>query len=85
MDLATLDFTPEKLLLAITRATHARYRYMALANARGERYDVPVEHQLMNHINLLVTVARSAEISSDQTDAAIVEGVRQAHAEAQVS
>lgn len=83
MDLAVLDLTPEKLLLAITRATRARYRYVALANAKGERYDVPVEHQLMNHVNLLVDVARAVGMTYDQTDAAISEGVKQAHAETQ--
>lgn len=83
MDLELLDFTPEKLLIAVRRATRARYRYVYQCNAQGVKVDPAVEHQLTNHMTLLQDLAQAAGLSSEDVVDAMRLGSTQAHDEAQ--
>ena len=55
-----VNFTPEKLLIAIERATRARYRYVYQCNNLGVRIDAAIDHQLINHMTLLQDIAQAA-------------------------
>ncbi len=82
MDLELLNFTPEKLLIAVRRATRARYRYVHQCNAQGVKVDPAVDHQLTNHMTLLQDLAQAVGVSSEDVVKMMQLGVAQARTEA---
>jgi hypothetical protein len=84
VDLEALNFTPEKLLIAVRRATRARYRYVHQCNAQGVKVDPAIDHQLTNHMMLLQDVAQAAGIDSDVVVEAMQRGTAEARDEARV-
>lgn len=86
MELSQLvDLTPAKLLIALERATRARYRYVHLCNAEGKHVDIPVEHQLTNYMMLLQDLAQAVGLDSDEVVAAMQRGTETARTEARAN
>lgn len=83
MDLETINFTPEKLLLAVERSTRARYRFVHQCNARKVKVDPAIDHQLINHMTLLQDIAQAVGLSSEDVVEAMRRGTARAHDEAQ--
>lgn len=81
MDLESINFTAETLLVAIRRATRGRYRYVYQCADQGVKVDPAVEHQLTNHMTLLQDVAQAAGLDSDVVVAAMQAGSKAAHDE----
>jgi hypothetical protein len=84
VDLEALNFTPEKLLIAVRRSTRARYRYVHQCNEQGVKVDPAVEHQLTNHMMLLQDIAQAVGLDSDVVVEAMQRGTAQAREEARV-
>lgn len=82
MDLELLNFTPEKLLIALRRATRARYRYVHQCNAQGVKVDPAIDHQLINHMTLLQDLAKAVGLSLEDVVEAMQRGTAQAREEA---
>jgi hypothetical protein len=78
VDLDTLNFTPEKLLAALRRATRANYRYIYQSREQGRSVDPVVANQLTNHMMLLRDVARAAGIDPEDVVDAMRRGSQQA-------
>lgn len=82
LDLALLGSNPAKILVQLTRAARARYRYIHLSNAQGVKADPAVDHQLLNHVQLVEALAHLAGVDVEQTQEAIRAGAEQASNEA---
>lgn len=80
-DLTLLDMTPEKILNQIKRATRARYRYVFSTSDAGRKTDIVVDHQLVNHILLLETLAGLAGVDVDSVNEAARVGIALAQGE----
>lgn len=78
MDLELINMTPEKLLIAIERASRARYRYVYARADAGQRVDVPIEHQLTNHVTLLQDIAQAVGLDSEVVVQAMQRGATRA-------
>jgi hypothetical protein len=78
VDLDTLNFTPEKLLAALRRATRANYRYIYTCGEQGRSVDPIIANQLTNHMMLLRDVARAAGIDPEDVVDAMRLGSQQA-------
>lgn len=85
MDLELLNFTPEKLLIAVRRSTRAHYRYVHQCSAQQVKVDPAIDHQLTNHMMLLQDIAQAAGLSSEDVVEAMRQGSAQAHDEARSS
>lgn len=82
LDLALLGSNPEKILVQLRRATRARYRYIHLSNARDVKADPAVDQQLLNHVQLVESLAHLAGVDAEKIQDAVRDGVAQARAEA---
>lgn len=74
MDLESLNFTPDRLLAALRRATRANYRYIYKCRDQGVPVDAVVANQLTNHMLLLQDVAQAAGIDSETVVIALQAG-----------
>ena len=81
LDLTLLDTTPEKILNQIRRAARARYRYVFSCSDAGRKTDPAVDHQLVNHVHLLETLAELGGVDVDAVEQAVRGGVAQARSE----
>lgn len=81
-DLDLIGSNDVKILHQLRRATRARYRYIHLSNAQDVKPDPAVEHQLMNHVQLIETLAQLANVDQNQIVEAVRLGVADARDEA---
>lgn len=81
IDLALLGSNPEKILNQLERASRAHQRYLIATNAQGVKADPAVDNQLLNHVQLLESLAQLAGVWTSHTDEAIRRGAAIARAE----
>lgn len=81
IDLALIGSNSEKILIQIERASRARQRYLIATNAQGVKADPAVDNQLLNHIQLLESLANLAGVTMELTEQAIDRGAAVARAE----
>ena len=65
LDLTALGTSTTHILTQLRRATRARYRYVFSCTDQGKHVDVPVDHQLTNHMLLLHSLAELAGVSTE--------------------
>lgn len=82
MDLELLGTNPDKILTQLRRAVRARYRYIHLSNAQGVKADPAVDNQLLNHVQLLTSLAVLGGVDAERIQEATNDGARDARAEA---
>lgn len=73
-DLALIGSNPEKILTQLERASRARQRYLIQAGERNVKADPAVDHQLLNHVQLLESLAQLAGVWASHTEEAIRRG-----------